>query len=114
MKGKALALIATLTPALTFAAQESASGSSDRALFYGLLALAAGLAIGLAAHGTGIGMGHAIRGTQEGIARNPNVGGRLQTIMFIGLAFIETLALYALLFSIVFVFTGIFTGKAGF
>ncbi|MCS7196832.1 MAG: ATP synthase F0 subunit C, partial [Aquificaceae bacterium] len=50
--------------------------------------LGAGLAIGLAALGTGVGMGHAIRGTQEGMARNPTVGGRLQTVMFIGLAFI--------------------------
>jgi len=114
MKGKALAFIAALAPALGFAAEGAAQGSSDRALFYGLLALATGLAIGLAALGTGIGMGHAIKGTQEGIARNPSVGGRLQTIMFIGLAFIETLALYALLVAIVFVFTGIFTGRAGF
>ncbi len=115
MKGKALASIAALIlPALGFAAEGTTGSSSDKALFYGLLALAAGLAIGLAALGTGIGMGHAVRGTQEGIARNPNVGGRLQTIMFIGLAFIETLALYALLFSIVFVFTGIFSGRAGF
>lgn len=114
MKRKTLTAIGMLIlPALVFAS-EGASGSSDRALFYGLLALAAGLAIGLAALGTGIGMGHAVRGTQEGIARNPNIGGRLQTIMFIGLAFIETLALYALLFSIVFVFTNMFSGKAGF
>ncbi len=113
MRGKALAIALILTPLVSLAAEQTAP-SSDRALFYGLLAIAAGLAIGLAALGTGIGMGHAVRGTQEGIARNPNVGGRLQVIMFIGLAFIETLALYALLFSIVFVFTGMFTGKAGF
>ncbi|MDQ7038035.1 MAG: ATP synthase F0 subunit C [Aquificota bacterium] len=113
MRGRIMALALALTPLIGFGAEQTAS-SSDRALFYGLLAIAAGLAIGLAALGTGIGMGHAVRGTQEGIARNPNVGGRLQTIMFIGLAFIETLALYALLFSIVFVFTGIFTDKAGF
>ncbi len=113
MRGKVLALATALIPLFAFGAEQTAS-SSDRAIFYGLLALATGLAIGLAALGTGIGMGHAVRGTQEGIARNPNVGGRLQVTMFIGLAFIETLALYALLFSIVFVFTGIFTGKAGF
>jgi len=114
MKARMLAAVMGLAPAIAMAAEQSGVSSSDKALFYGLLALAAGLAIGLAALGTGIGMGHAVRGTQEGIARNPNMGGRLQTIMFIGLAFIETLALYALLFSIVFVFTGIFTGKAGF
>lgn len=115
MRGKALAAIATLlTPLLTFAAEGASAASSDRALFYGLLALASGLAIGLAGLGAGIGMGNAVRGTQEGIARNPNAGGRLQTVMFIGLAFIETIALYALFVVIVFVFTGQFTSKAGF
>jgi F-type H+-transporting ATPase subunit c len=115
MKGKALAFIAALIlPALGFAAEGATEGSSDKALFFGLVALASGLAIGLAGLGAGIGMGNAVRGTQEGIARNPNAGGRLQTIMFIGLAFIETIALYALFVVIVFVFTGIFTGKAGF
>ncbi len=96
-----------------FAEEVAKAGGSDKALFYGLLALASGLAIGLAALGTGIGMGHAVRGTQEGIARNPNAGGRLQTIMFIGLAFIETLALYALFVVIVLLFTGTVSGKVG-
>nr|WP_245522257.1 ATP synthase F0 subunit C [Thermocrinis albus] len=87
-------------PVLAMAA-EPAQGET---LKQGLMYLGAGLAIGLAALGTGIGMGHAVRGTQEGIARNPTVGGRLQTVMFIGLAFIETLALYALLVAIILLF----------
>ncbi len=111
MKGKALGILMALLPTLSFAAE--AGSSSDKALFYGLVALASGLAIGLAGLGAGVGMGQAVRGTQEGIARNPNAGGRLQTVMFIGLAFIETIALYALFVVIVFVFTNIFTGKAG-
>jgi F-type H+-transporting ATPase subunit c len=49
-------------------------------------------------------MGHLLRGTQEGLARNPTIGGRLQTTMFIGLAFIETLALYGLLVAIILLF----------
>ncbi|SHK30057.1 ATP synthase F0 subunit C [Thermocrinis minervae] len=79
-------------------------GNAGNTLKEGLMYLGAGLAIGLAALGTGIGMGHAVRGTQEGVARNPTIGGRLQTIMFIGLAFIETLALYALLVAIILLF----------
>ncbi|MCS6875417.1 MAG: ATP synthase F0 subunit C [Aquificaceae bacterium] len=85
-------------PALALAAEQGET------LKQGLMFLGAGLAIGLAALGTGVGMGHAIRGTQEGMARNPTVGGRLQTVMFIGLAFIETLALYALLIAIILLF----------
>ncbi|MCS6957910.1 MAG: ATP synthase F0 subunit C [Aquificaceae bacterium] len=87
-------------PALAIAA-EPGQGES---LKQGLMFLGAGLAIGLAALGTGIGMGFAIKGTQEGVARNPTAGGRLQTLMLIGLAFIETLALYALLVAIILLF----------
>jgi F-type H+-transporting ATPase subunit c len=111
MRKKLFALLMAMLPTASFAAE--AGGSSDKALFLGLIALASGLAIGLAGLGAGIGMGHAVRGTQEGIARNPTTGGRLQTIMFIGLAFIETIALYALFVVIIFVFTNVFTGKLG-
>ncbi|WP_448583672.1 ATP synthase F0 subunit C [Thermocrinis sp.] len=95
-----LLLLSLLVPMLALAA-EAGQGET---LKQGLMYLGAGLAIGLAALGTGVGMGHAVRGTQEGVARNPTVGGRLQTIMFIGLAFIETLALYALLVAIILLF----------
>ncbi|WP_448588610.1 ATP synthase F0 subunit C [Thermocrinis sp.] len=89
-----------LIPMLALAAEVG----QGETLKQGLMYLGAGLAIGLAAFGAGIGMGHAIKGTQEGIARNPTAGGRLQTMMFIGLAFIETLALYALLVAIILLF----------
>jgi F-type H+-transporting ATPase subunit c len=90
-------LMSMLIPALALAAE-------GEALKQGIMYLGAGLAIGLAAFGAGIGMGHLLRGTQEGMARNPTIGGRLQTTMFIGLAFLETLALYALLVAIIILF----------
>ena len=98
MKARLMTAITLLMPALALAAEQGET------LKQGLMFLGAGLAIGLAALGTGVGMGHAIRGTQEGMARNPTVGGRIQTAMFIGLAFIETLALYALLIAIILLF----------
>ncbi len=97
-------MLAVSLLALTGIAMAQEPGQSGQMLKEGLMYLGAGLAIGLAALGTGIGMGHAVRGTQEGVARNPTTGGRLQTIMFIGLAFIETLALYALLVAIILLF----------
>lgn len=113
MKLKTLLLLA-ISSGIAMADTASSADSSSRALFYGLMSVAAGVAIGLGALGAGVGAGSAIRGAEEGMARNPNMAGKLQTIMFIGLAFIETFALYAMLFSIIFVFTGIFSGKAGF
>jgi F-type H+-transporting ATPase subunit c len=90
-------LMSMLIPALALAAE-------GEALKQGIMYLGASLAIGLAAFGAGIGMGYLLKGTQEGMARNPTVGGRLQTTMFIGLAFLETLALYALLVAIIILF----------
>ena len=62
------------------------------------------MGIGLAALGCGIGMGHAINATCNGIARNPEMAGKLTTTMFIGLALIESLAIYALVVSLILLF----------
>ena len=51
---------------------------------------------GLAAVGPGIGLGILIGKTIEGIARQPEVAGQLRTTMFIGVAFVEVLALLGL------------------
>jgi F-type H+-transporting ATPase subunit c len=64
----------------------------------------AGLSIGLAAFGTGIGMGFMVGKTVEGIARQPEASGLLRTTMIIGIAFIEALALYALVISFLLTF----------
>ena len=115
MKLKTLMLL-TLVSGIAMADTASA-GSSDasaRALFYSVMAVTVGVSMGISAFGASLGAGSAIRGAEEGVARNPNMAGRLQTIMLIGLAFIETFVLYVMLFSIIFVFTGIFSGKAGF
>ncbi|MBI4831311.1 ATP synthase F0 subunit C [Candidatus Poribacteria bacterium] len=65
----------------------------------GLGALGAGLSIGLAALGTGIGMGYLVGNAVASMARQPEATGTITTNMFIGLAFIEALALYALVIS---------------
>lgn len=66
--------------------------------------IAAGLSIGIAACGCGIGQGHAARGALEGIARNPAAYGKIFTPMIIAFALIESLAIYALLVSLLSMF----------
>lgn len=51
---------------------------------------------GLAAVGPGIGLGILVGKTIEGIARQPEVAGQLRTTMFLGIAFVEVLALLGL------------------
>ncbi|MFB6466232.1 F0F1 ATP synthase subunit C [Cytobacillus sp. Hz8] len=53
--------------------------------------VAAAIAIGLAAVGAGIGNGLIVGRTVEGIARQPEARGMLQTTMFIGVALVEAL-----------------------
>ena len=48
---------------------------------------------GLAAIGPGIGIGIIVGKTIEGVARQPELAGRLQVLMWIGIAFTEALAL---------------------
>jgi F-type H+-transporting ATPase subunit c len=65
-------------------------------LYFAALALAVGFGTALAAFGCGLGQGNAVRGALEGVARQPEAGGRILTTMIIGLALIESLTIYAL------------------
>jgi F-type H+-transporting ATPase subunit c len=65
------------------------------------VAVFAGIAMAIASAGCGLGQGRAAASATEGIARNPSAGSAIQTALIIGLAFIESLAIYTLL--IVFV-----------
>ncbi|MGM0756109.1 F0F1 ATP synthase subunit C [Bacillus pumilus] len=57
--------------------------------------LAAAIAIGLAALGAGIGNGLIVSRTVEGIARQPEAGRELRTVMFIGVALVEAVPIIA-------------------
>ncbi len=57
---------------------------------------------GLATLGPGIGLGILIGKALEGIARQPEVAGQLRTTMFIGVAFVEVLALLGLVTGFLF------------
>ncbi|MCQ6274615.1 F0F1 ATP synthase subunit C [Robertmurraya yapensis] len=57
--------------------------------------IAAAIAIGLAALGAGIGNGLIVSRTVEGIARQPEARGMLQTTMFIGVALVEAIPIIA-------------------
>jgi F-type H+-transporting ATPase subunit c len=57
--------------------------------------IASAIAIGLAALGAGIGNGLIVSRTVEGIARQPEAQGKLQTTMFIGVALVEAIPIIA-------------------
>ena len=55
-----------------------------------------GLSMAIASGLCGYAQGNAIKAACEGIARNPGAAGNIRTPMIIGLALIESLALYTL------------------
>lgn len=57
---------------------------------------------GIAAIGPGIGLGILIGKTVEGMARQPEVSGQLRATMFLGVAFVELLALLGLVAGFLF------------
>ena len=86
-----ITLLAMFVAQAAFAQEGAGRGFGD-----GLIALAAGLGIGIAAIGAGLGQGRAVAAAMESIGRNPNSADRIQLPMIIGIAFIEALAIYAL------------------
>mgnify|MGYP002509924547 CR=1 FL=1 len=70
----------------------------------GLKAIAAGIAVGIAAAGGAVGMGLATAKSAESIARQPEAEGKVRTTLMLGLVFIETAIIYALLVVILIIF----------
>lgn len=65
-----------------------------------MTALAAAIAVGLGALGAGIGIGLTVSKTVEGIARQPELRGQLQTTMFIGIGLIEAMPIIAVVIAL--------------
>lgn len=87
---------------MAFAAEGSAD--SGMSFYFGMVVLGSGLAIGLAALGTGIGMGLGIGRACEGVARNPGVSNKIMTTLIVGLALVESLAIYAFVVGMIMMF----------
>jgi len=96
-----LGVVITLTFApFVWAAEEGAGLDSSTKSF---LALAGGFGIAIAASVGAMAQGKAISTGLDGIARNPGASGKIQTPMIIGLAFVESLVIYALVVSLILI-----------
>jgi F-type H+-transporting ATPase subunit c len=93
-----LALMLMASPMIFAQAAAPASAADAHAQW---VVITAGFAMAIASAVCGLAQGKAIAAAVEGMARNPGAAKAIQLAMLIGLAFIESLALYTLL--IVFV-----------
>jgi F-type H+-transporting ATPase subunit c len=64
-------------------------------IYFGLLGLAIAIGVPLAAFGCGLAQGKAAAAALEGMARQPESHGNLQTAMILSLAFIESLVIFS-------------------
>jgi F-type H+-transporting ATPase subunit c len=66
--------------------------------------IAAGLGMAVAAGLCGLGQGKAIAAAVDAMGRQPGAAARIQTAMIIGLALIESLAIYTLVVAMILLF----------
>ena len=102
-----LAMVMVIVSApFVFAAPEAAAapaGTVDytKAIIIGISLFVAGLAIAFGTLGTGLGMGNGLNGATNAVGRNPEAQGKILLTMMVGLAMIESLAIYALVIALI-------------
>ena len=85
-------------------AQAPAAASSGGSLVGPYSVLVAGFAMAFAAGLCALGQGKAVASAVDAMARQPGAAARIQTAMIIGLALIESLAIYVLVVAMILLF----------
>ncbi|ANT61608.1 MULTISPECIES: F0F1 ATP synthase subunit C [Roseobacteraceae] len=70
--------------------------------------LAAALAVSFGAIGPALAEGRAVAAAMDAIARQPEAAGTLSRTLFVGLAMIETMAIYTLVIALLLLFANPF------
>jgi F-type H+-transporting ATPase subunit c len=97
-----------LGAAAAFAAEGGTAAGGSGPLALTCFAAAIGMAV--AAAGCGIGQGMGLKAACDGTARNPEAGGKIMVTLILGLAFVESLAIYALVVNLILLFANPFLG----
>jgi F-type H+-transporting ATPase subunit c len=72
--------------------------------------LAAAIAVAFGAIGPALGEGRAVAAAMDAIARQPEAAGTLSRTLFVGLAMIETMAIYCFVIALLVLFANPFVG----
>ena len=91
---------------VVFAAEALLAGgeSYTKVLFAIGAMIAAGFAIGVGAVGAALGIGKVGSSACEAVGRNPGVQGKIMMTMLVGMAMAESIAIYALVVSLVLLY----------
>lgn len=93
-------------------AAEAGGGQVDQ-VAVALVCVAAALAIGLGVVGPGIGIGVVSGQACAGMARNPELSGKILVIMILGIAFAEALAIFGLVVSLIMLYANPYAAVLG-
>jgi F-type H+-transporting ATPase subunit c len=105
--GMAMALTSTLAMAMEAAAPAApaaASGDYSKAIVVAISIFSAAMVMAAGTMTTALGMGHGLNGAVNAVGRNPEAQGKILTTMMVGLAMIESLAIYALVIALVVIY----------
>ncbi|NLN39691.1 MAG: ATP synthase F0 subunit C [Smithella sp.] len=102
----AMVLVIVFGPQVMAASEVAAAAPAGvvdytKAIVLGCSLLAAGIAIAFGTIGTGNGMGQGLNGATNAVGRNPEAQGKILLTMMVGLAMIESLAIYALVVALI-------------
>ncbi len=100
----AVALPAFAAEETTAAVQQEETAENSSAMTTKTKAIAAGALIALAASVAAVAMAISIKSGSDNIARQPEAAGNIRTNVMLGLVFIETALIYALIVAILIVF----------
>lgn len=92
-----MSAINNLSTAITAAATQASSDKS-------LVPIGAGIAIAIAAGLAALGIGLAASKAFESMAKQPEMAGKIQSLLFVAIVFIEATAIYALVVALLLVF----------
>ena len=70
--------------------------------------ISAGLAIGIGVVGPGMGQGRAVAGALSALAQQPDAASTITRTLFVGLAMIESMAIYCFVVSMILLFANPF------
>ena len=97
-------VVAALSTVMMVATASMAFAADGPSVGMGISALGMAIGIAIAAAGCGLGQGMAIKAACEGTARNPDASGKISQSLILGLAFVESLCIYALLVDLILLF----------
>jgi len=70
--------------------------------------ISAGLTMGIGAVGPGMGQGRAVAGALAALAQQPDASSTITRTLFVGLAMIESMAIYCFVISMILIFANPF------